>query len=75
MPRTSTSNDGLPLDVGIAAIVALLAAERDERLSASETPRRSEVVLAQAGLSAQQIANLLGKNYAAVAKTLQRAKG
>jgi len=35
---------------------------------------RAEVLLADAGFGAREIADLLGKNYAAVAKTLSRAR-
>jgi DNA-directed RNA polymerase specialized sigma24 family protein len=58
-----------------AALVALLAADRDERLSQTDTPRRTEVLLSDAGLTPHEIARLTGKSYAAVAKAIQRAKG
>ena len=35
---------------------------------------RAEVLLADAGFGAREIADLLGKNYAAVAKALSRAR-
>jgi len=35
---------------------------------------RAEVLLANAGFGAKEIADLLGKNYAAVAKSLSRAR-
>ena len=35
---------------------------------------RAEVLLADAGFGAREIAELLGKNYAAVAKALSRAR-
>jgi DNA-directed RNA polymerase specialized sigma24 family protein len=57
----------------LAALVALLAADRDER--ADEKPvRRSEVVLSDAGFSYQEIARLTGKKIEAVRSTLRRAK-
>jgi DNA-directed RNA polymerase specialized sigma24 family protein len=42
-------------------------------LNKTDDPVKPEVLLARAGLSAREIAELLGKNSAAVAKTLQRA--
>jgi DNA-directed RNA polymerase specialized sigma24 family protein len=58
----------------LAALVALLAADRDER--ADGTPaRRSEVVLAEAGFSYQEIANLTGKKQETVRGKLRRVKG
>jgi DNA-directed RNA polymerase specialized sigma24 family protein len=57
----------------LAALVALLAADRDER--ADENPvRRSEAVLSDAGFSYQEIAHLTGKKTQAVRSSLRRAK-
>jgi DNA-directed RNA polymerase specialized sigma24 family protein len=39
----------------------------------TEDPEKSEVVLSRAGLTAREIAELLGKSPAAVAKAIQRA--
>jgi hypothetical protein len=41
---------------------------------ASEAPGKAEVLLARAGLPYGEIAELTGKTYAGVAKTLSRAK-
>lgn len=57
----------------LAALVALLAADRDERADGTP-PRRSEAVLADAGFSYQEIARLTGKNSEAVRSALRRAK-
>jgi DNA-directed RNA polymerase specialized sigma24 family protein len=43
------------------------------RLSKSDDSAKPEILLSRAGLSAREIAELLGKNLAAVAKALQRA--
>ena len=42
-------------------------------LSKTDDPVKPELLLARAGLNAREIADLLGKNAAAVAKALQRA--
>jgi DNA-directed RNA polymerase specialized sigma24 family protein len=42
-------------------------------LNKTDDPIKLEVLLARAGLSAREIAELLGKNSAAVAKAIQRA--
>jgi DNA-directed RNA polymerase specialized sigma24 family protein len=68
------ADDPIDLARSAAALVALLAAERDERLSQSDAPRRTEVLLSDAGLSPHEIARLTGKTYAAVVKAIQRAK-
>jgi DNA-directed RNA polymerase specialized sigma24 family protein len=56
----------------LLGILALLAADRDERLEGG-TPRRTELVLADAGFSAREIANLTGREYEAVRSSLRRA--
>ncbi|HBB87597.1 MAG TPA: hypothetical protein DC047_08280 [Blastocatellia bacterium] len=43
------------------------------RLSKSDDSAKPEILLARAGLTAREIAELLGKNLAAVAKSIQRA--
>jgi hypothetical protein len=52
-------------------ILALLVADRDERVGESP-PRRSELVLADAGFSARDIAKLTGREYEAVRSSLRR---
>jgi DNA-directed RNA polymerase specialized sigma24 family protein len=54
--------------------VALLAAERDERLDHRIDERRSEVVLGDAGLSIAEIAELLGRSPEAVKSSLRRER-
>jgi hypothetical protein len=54
-------------------ILALLAADRDER-NEGEPPRRTEIVLADAGFTHQEIAKLTGRNPEAVRSTLRRTK-
>lgn len=44
-----------------------------ESMRTSEGGLKAEVLLARAGLNQRDISELLGKNLAAVAKTLQRA--
>lgn len=55
----------------LLGILALLAADRDERVGES-TPRRTELILADAGFSPRVIAQLLGKEHEAVRSTLRR---
>ena len=61
------------LDTGriMLGVLALLAAERDERAD-DLPPRRSELVLADAGFTAQEIAALTGRKYEAVRSSLRR---
>lgn len=44
-----------------------------QALNKTEDPVKPEVLLARAGLTSREIAELLGKNSAAVAKAIQRA--
>jgi DNA-directed RNA polymerase specialized sigma24 family protein len=53
------------------AVLALMAADRDERIDASPQ-RRSEIVLADAGFSAREISIMTGRNYEAVRSALRR---
>ena len=45
-----------------------------QSLNDAEPPSKPEIVLSRAGLSYPEIAEILGKTEAAVAKTVQRAK-
>jgi hypothetical protein len=61
----------------MAGVLALLIAEREDHLNASDakyTPAKTEVVLAGAGLTAPEVAALVGKNLAGVRKTIQRGQ-
>jgi DNA-directed RNA polymerase specialized sigma24 family protein len=57
-----------------AGVLALLADERERRTDENHEPRRTESVLAGAGLTAPEIAALLGKNKDAVAKAITRGR-
>ena len=74
MPATSKTSESLDSGKALPAMLALLVAEREERLAASTTgsARKTEVILAGSGLSANEIAPLVGKNLDAVRKTIQR---
>ena len=61
-----------PVDRVLLGMLALLAAERDERVE-GVTPRRTELILTDAGFSAREIAQLTGKDYEAVRSSVRRA--
>lgn len=63
------------LEKTLAGILALLADEREHRIQSDRTAEKTELVLARAGLSNEQIAAAVGKNYDAVRKTITRARG
>lgn len=67
-------NEGLGLESIMLGILALLAAERDERQDDTAKARRTEVILAAAGMSAGEIGKVLGKSRDAVRMTIARAK-
>lgn len=60
----------------MAAVVALLIAEREERLSSTGDKKsvKTEVLLSGAGLTAADIARLMGRNVGAVQKAIQRGR-
>lgn len=78
MPRQSVA-ESIPLDRVMAAILGVLIADREDRIAASdgkgrEIPRRIELILADAGLSVQQISALLNKKPDTVAKSISRSR-
>lgn len=74
----SKVTEALTLEQAMGGILALLAAEREERINSDKTVtknlRKTEVVLAESGMTPAQIAGLLGKKSNSVAKTIQRAR-
>lgn len=65
----------LSLDKSMAAVLALLVADREDRLAENgKEPRKTELVLATAGMQAPEIAPLVGKNVGAVRKAIQRGR-
>jgi DNA-directed RNA polymerase specialized sigma24 family protein len=72
---TRDTSEPLEQTKAINAVLALLVAQREERIGANGAePRKTEIILASAGLNANQIAPLVGKKYDAVAKTIQRGR-
>jgi DNA-directed RNA polymerase specialized sigma24 family protein len=61
-------------DKALVGMLALLVAEREDRLSDDKDVRKTEVVLASAGLTANEIAALMGKKVDAVRKAIQRGR-
>jgi hypothetical protein len=59
----------------MAGVLALLVAEREDRLNSSDSPRKTEIILGTAGVGIATIALLTGKSYDAVQKAIERAKG
>ena len=57
----------------LEAMLAMAVADRDARQGFRED-RRSEIILAEAGLPLTDVARLTGKNYDAVAKAVQRQR-
>jgi DNA-directed RNA polymerase specialized sigma24 family protein len=64
----------LDSEQALRGLLALAAAERDERLGTAGPTRRTEVLLADAGLSYGAIAGLTGKKRDSVRKTVERAR-
>ena len=57
----------------LTATLSILIADRNDRLGDGEG-RRSELVIADSGLSVQEIALVTGRKYEAVKSSLRRAK-
>ena len=69
----SDSRTEIPIEDLLLASVVIGLADREERLTGA-TPVRSEVLLADAGLSLPTIAQLTGRNYETVKTTVRRAR-
>jgi DNA-directed RNA polymerase specialized sigma24 family protein len=63
----------LNADQAAVASLALQIADRDQNLFGTD-PKRTEVVLAEAGLSIKDIARLTGRNYDTVKTAIRRAR-
>jgi hypothetical protein len=57
----------------LKAMLALMVADREERIH-GVAAQRSEILLVDAGLTLQVTADLTGRSYEAVKKTVQRAR-
>ncbi len=77
MAASTKTAESLEAGKALSAMLALLVADREDRIAASPNGndlRETELVLATSGLSAPEIAPLVGKNTEAVRKTIQRGK-
>lgn len=74
---TSSESSGLSRSARVeqllAAQLAILVADREERLKNSD-PQKTELILHSAGLRVPEIAAIVGKQVDPVRKTIQRAK-
>jgi DNA-directed RNA polymerase specialized sigma24 family protein len=76
LAKTRTKQFEIEDSKALAGVLALLAADREERIE-SETEKsmtRTEIVLAQAGLAPAEIAHLLSKPEPGVRKAIQRGR-
>jgi DNA-directed RNA polymerase specialized sigma24 family protein len=73
MPEKQREIEQLAPEKILLGILALLAAERDERVD-DATPRKTEVVLAEAGFGPREAAQLTGKDYESVRGHIRRAR-
>jgi DNA-directed RNA polymerase specialized sigma24 family protein len=77
MAARNKATETSELDSGkaLAGVLALLVAEREERNNGRGGPRKTELILADAGLAIADIARVTGKSYDAVKQTLRRNRG
>lgn len=68
------ATDGPGVEGLLRAMLALMVDEREARTADRPGEAKTEVLLAEAGLGAGEIATLLNKQSAAVRKTLSRAR-
>lgn len=71
MPQTKKQQtQPIRMEAALSGILAVMAAEREE--SDGGTRRKTEVVLAEAGLNNQEIGQIVGKGADAVRKVIER---
>ena len=70
-PLTQTH---ITADAALSGILALLVAEREERVKEDKNAAKTEVLLGKAGVPVENIQALTGKKADAIRKALQRAK-
>jgi len=72
--ESKTQNrSGVSLESAMAGVLALLIDEREERTRDGDAVK-TEVLLSNAGLSIEEIANLTGKKYDTVRMAISRGK-
>jgi len=70
------TSSNLTAEQAMASILAMLAATREDALARDKSiePRKTEIVLADSGLTPFQIGQLLGKKSKSVSQTILRAR-
>jgi hypothetical protein len=72
--RKSQDRPQITPGAAVAGILALLIDARESRVKDDKEAAKTEVLLAQAGLSIDEIASLMGKKYDAIRVSLNRSK-
>jgi hypothetical protein len=73
-PRRSQAKHQLTTGAAAAGILALLVDARESRVKDDKDAAKTEVLLDNAGLSLDDIAAVMGKNYDAIRVSLQRSR-
>jgi hypothetical protein len=73
-PRRTQETHRISLETAMAGVLALLVEERQERTKENKAATKIEVLLANAGLSVEDIVALTRKKPAAVRKTIERGR-
>ena len=73
MRQEGIEGEFVSIDRLMLAILAVLIADREDKLSLEE-PRKTEVVLSQAGLSLGEIAQVTGRKYETVKSAIRRSR-
>jgi len=72
--KVIAATTAMALDQAMVGVLAMLIAEREDRLNPPDSPRKTEFILATAGLDVGTIAMLTGKTYDSVQKAIARSK-
>lgn len=72
--QTKKAQHQVPTESALAGLLALFIDERENRVGESKGDKKTEVVLASAGMSIDDIAAVTGKKRDAVRMAIQRGR-
>ena len=72
--RLGREQRSIPTTAAMAGVLALLVDEREHRVSGDRDAAKTEILLAKAGLSVEDITAVTGKSPDAIRKAIQRAR-
>ena len=72
--RSAKDRQEISMGASLAGVLALMIDDRESRVRDDKDAAKTEVLLANAGLSIDDIAALLGKSYDAIRVSISRSR-